>query len=78
MDPPSSYRRLKLAPHQTTTPLTPTEDLFVICHLGVPRVDPARWSLRRPQLPSGIARGQARLELATRATRSTGCRSRSS
>ena len=45
MDPASGVRRIKLAPHSTTDRLTATEDLFAISHLGVPRVDPVRWSL---------------------------------
>lgn len=45
MDPGSGVRRIKLGPHQTVAPFTATEDLFVLAHLGIPRVDPARWSL---------------------------------
>ncbi|WP_162917412.1 molybdopterin-dependent oxidoreductase [Dongia deserti] len=45
MDPPSGVRRIKLQPHETGDPVTPTEDLFVLAHLGIPRVDPAQWSL---------------------------------
>ncbi|MGX5736464.1 molybdopterin-dependent oxidoreductase [Bosea thiooxidans] len=46
LDPASGVRRIKLAPHQTTDAVTATDDLFVLAHLGIPRVDPARWSLR--------------------------------
>jgi len=45
MEPASGVRRIKLAPHQTTERVTPTDDLFVLAHLGIPRVDPAHWSL---------------------------------
>ncbi len=45
MDPSSGVRRIRLAPHQMTARVTPTEDLFILAHLGIPRVDPARWSL---------------------------------
>jgi DMSO/TMAO reductase YedYZ molybdopterin-dependent catalytic subunit len=45
MDPAGGVRRIRLAPHQMTAPATATEDLFVLAHLGIPRVDPARWSL---------------------------------
>jgi sulfane dehydrogenase subunit SoxC len=45
MEPATGVRRIKLAPHQTTARFTATDDLFVLAHLGVPRVDPARWSL---------------------------------
>jgi sulfane dehydrogenase subunit SoxC len=55
MDPSTPYRRLPLEPHRLTAPVTPTRDLFVLAHLGVPRVDPATWTLavdglvRRPR-----------------------------
>jgi hypothetical protein len=45
MEPAAGLRRIKLAPHQMTTRETSAEDLFVPAHLGVPRVDPAQWSL---------------------------------
>ncbi|HEX6014620.1 MAG TPA: molybdopterin-dependent oxidoreductase [Geminicoccaceae bacterium] len=44
-DPATGVRRVKLRPHETTDALTATGDLFVLAHLGVPRVEPARWSL---------------------------------
>src|SRR5262245_34994932 len=45
MNPASGVHRVKLRPHETTDGLTAAEDLFLIAHLGVPRVDPMRWSL---------------------------------
>jgi sulfane dehydrogenase subunit SoxC len=45
MEPATGIRRIKLAPHQTVERVTATDDLFVLAHLGVPRVDPAHWSL---------------------------------
>lgn len=45
MDPASGLRRVKLAPHQMTDTVTAADDLFVLAHLGVPRVDPAHWLL---------------------------------
>jgi DMSO/TMAO reductase YedYZ molybdopterin-dependent catalytic subunit len=45
MDPPNGVRRMKLAPHETRDAVTATEDLFVLAHLGIPRVDPDLWSL---------------------------------
>jgi sulfane dehydrogenase subunit SoxC len=45
MDPASGVRRIKLQPHKTRQEITAGEDLFVLAHLGIPRVDPARWSL---------------------------------
>lgn len=44
-DPAGGLRRIRIAPHQTIAPVTATEDLFILAHLGIPRVDPARWSL---------------------------------
>jgi sulfane dehydrogenase subunit SoxC len=45
MEPATGMRRIKLTPHQTVDRLTATDDLFVLAHLGVPRIDPAHWSL---------------------------------
>lgn len=45
MEPATGVRRIKLAPHQTVERVTATDDLFVLAHLGVPRIDPAHWSL---------------------------------
>jgi sulfane dehydrogenase subunit SoxC len=45
MDPASGVRRIKLDPHETADMVTTTENLFVLAHLGIPRVDPERWSL---------------------------------
>ena len=44
MDPRGTIRRIPLAPHDNTDEITPTEDLFVLAHLGIPQVDPAHWS----------------------------------
>jgi sulfane dehydrogenase subunit SoxC len=55
LDPSTPYSRPPLKPHQLTESVTPTQDLFVLAHLGVARVDPATWSLtidglvRRPR-----------------------------
>jgi sulfane dehydrogenase subunit SoxC len=45
MDPAETYLKFPLAPHGLTERVTPVRDLFVLAHLGVPRVDPERWSL---------------------------------
>lgn len=45
MDPIGGVRHLTLRPHEMTADVTATGDLFVIAHMGVPRVDPAAWSL---------------------------------
>ena len=45
MDPAGGYRRQTLRPHETSAAVTPVPDLFVLAHLGIPRVDAAQWSL---------------------------------
>jgi len=45
MDPASGFRRVKLRPHQMRDALTATENLFVLAHIGIPRIRPAHWSL---------------------------------
>ncbi|MGF6229151.1 sulfane dehydrogenase subunit SoxC [Inquilinus ginsengisoli] len=46
MEPAEGVRRIKLRPHETTAPVTATDDLPVIAHLGIPRIEPGSWSLR--------------------------------
>jgi len=45
MEPATGVRRVKLKPHETGTRITSADDLFVLAHLGIPRVDPSQWSL---------------------------------
>jgi sulfane dehydrogenase subunit SoxC len=45
MEPAGYLRRLVHEPHQTIAPLTRQQDLFVLAHLGVPRVDLSQWRL---------------------------------
>jgi DMSO/TMAO reductase YedYZ molybdopterin-dependent catalytic subunit len=45
LDPAGAFGRHPLQPHQLTDRLTRTEDTIVLCHLGVPRIDPDDWSL---------------------------------
>jgi DMSO/TMAO reductase YedYZ molybdopterin-dependent catalytic subunit len=45
LDPPHPVQKFPLAPHQLRDPVTRTQDTFVICHLGVPRIEPHEWSL---------------------------------
>lgn len=45
MDPAGGVRDIKRRPHEMTEAITATEDLFVLAHLGIPRVDPSSWSL---------------------------------
>jgi sulfane dehydrogenase subunit SoxC len=40
-----SFSRSALAPHQMQESFTPTQDLFVLCHLGVPLLEADSWSL---------------------------------
>jgi len=45
MDPNATYRRL-VPVDRLSVPVTPSEDVYVIAHMGVARVDVARWRLR--------------------------------
>jgi DMSO/TMAO reductase YedYZ molybdopterin-dependent catalytic subunit len=45
LDPQGPFKRDPPAPHQMRDRLTHTPDLFVQCHLGVPRLERDRWSL---------------------------------
>ncbi|MGH6677455.1 MAG: molybdopterin-dependent oxidoreductase, partial [Bradyrhizobium sp.] len=38
-------RRIPLLPHQLIEPITPQRDLFVLAHIGIPKIDPASWRL---------------------------------
>jgi DMSO/TMAO reductase YedYZ molybdopterin-dependent catalytic subunit len=40
-----SFSRVALAPQRMLERLTPTQDIFVLCHLGVPQFDADSWSL---------------------------------
>src|SRR5262245_24374955 len=44
-DPQGPFKRDPLAPHPRRDRLPRTPDVFVPCHLGVPRLDRDRWSL---------------------------------
>ena len=55
MDPPRTFRRVPLLPHQMTSKLTAQRDLFVLAHVGIPRVDASAWTLRI----SGLVRNPA-------------------
>jgi DMSO/TMAO reductase YedYZ molybdopterin-dependent catalytic subunit len=45
LDPQGPFMRDPLAPHQMRDRLTRKRDVFVLCHLGVPRIEWDRWSL---------------------------------
>ena len=46
MEPAGFFRRIPLLPHQMQARLTPTADMIVLCHLGIPRLDREAWSLK--------------------------------
>jgi DMSO/TMAO reductase YedYZ molybdopterin-dependent catalytic subunit len=45
LDPAGFYRRVPLEPHQMVERMTPTKDVIVLCHLGVPRIEASAWRL---------------------------------
>ncbi len=45
LDPKGPFKRDPLAPHQMVERITPTRDVIVLCHLGVPRLDAGSWTL---------------------------------
>jgi DMSO/TMAO reductase YedYZ molybdopterin-dependent catalytic subunit len=45
LEPATFFRRIPLLPHQMRERFTPTRDIIVLCHLGVPRLDREAWSL---------------------------------
>ena len=45
LDPAGPFGRHPLKPHQLTDRVTRTEDVIVLCHFGVPRIDSLDWSL---------------------------------
>ncbi|WP_207540690.1 molybdopterin-dependent oxidoreductase [Sabulicella rubraurantiaca] len=46
LDPPGLTRRIPLQPHQMTAAVTPTDQLFMLAHLGIARPQVSGWSLR--------------------------------
>lgn len=45
LDPVGMVRDIRLAPHQLIERVTPQEDVFVLAHLGIPRIDLSSWRL---------------------------------
>jgi DMSO/TMAO reductase YedYZ molybdopterin-dependent catalytic subunit len=45
LDPAGAYGRHPLQPHQLTERVTRTDDMIVLCHLGIPRISPDDWTL---------------------------------
>lgn len=60
MDPTGPQGRHPLQPHQLLDRTTRTEDVILLCHLGVAHVDPGSWSLAI----DGLVRHELRLTLA--------------
>ncbi len=46
LEPKGFFRRIPLAPHEMRDRVTPTADMIVLCHLGVPRLDASTHTLR--------------------------------
>ncbi len=59
MDPPRTFRRVPLKPHQLTDAVTAQRDLFVLGHVGIARADAAGWTLR----VTGLVREEAAFTL---------------
>lgn len=45
LDPAGFFSKIPLAPHQLIDPVTATDDVIVLCHHGVVRVQPHDWAL---------------------------------
>jgi len=45
LDPRGYFRRIPLTPHEMRDRRTRTQDVIVLCHLGVPRLDRETWTL---------------------------------
>ncbi|MCC6695136.1 MAG: molybdopterin-dependent oxidoreductase [Candidatus Hydrogenedentes bacterium] len=60
LDPAGFHSRVSLAPHQLSSDVTPREDLIVLCHVGVPRIERLDWSLT----VDGLVQKPARLAFA--------------
>src|SRR3546814_8898429 len=43
MDPATLFRRIPLAPHDLTAAVTAADDVFVLAHLGIPRIGAEDW-----------------------------------
>jgi DMSO/TMAO reductase YedYZ molybdopterin-dependent catalytic subunit len=61
LDPAGLHRRIPLAPGDMTARVTPVGDTIVLCHLGVPRLAAAGWSL----VLDGMVARPMTLDLAT-------------
>jgi len=60
LEPAGYFRRINLLPHQLTRDITPTTDAIVLCHLGVPRIDPDSWKL---EIGGMVDRGHCRVKV---------------
>ncbi len=59
LDPAGFHAKIPLLPHQLTQDVTPREDVIVLCHLGVPRIDATSWEMSI----DGLVAKPARLRL---------------
>jgi hypothetical protein len=50
MEPHQTLRHVPLAPHELTQRITPQSDLFVLAHMGVPRINIENWTLSVTEL----------------------------
>jgi len=55
LDPEGFFKRIPLLPHQMTDRLTRVRDSIVLCHLGVPQIPQAEWTLRIDRLGKMLA-----------------------
>ena len=61
LDPQGPFKRDPLAPHQMRDRQTRMQDVFALCHLGVPRLEPDRWSITI----DGVVGGPTRFDSTT-------------
>lgn len=45
LDPPGFIRKILVGPDELIAPTTPQDDLFVLAHFGIPRIDVSSWRL---------------------------------
>lgn len=59
MDPPRTFRRVPLLPHQMLDRVTSQRDLFVLAHVGIPRVGAGAWTVS----VTGLVRDAAKITI---------------
>jgi sulfane dehydrogenase subunit SoxC len=58
LDPEGYFRHIPLEPHRMTAEMTPSTDVIVLCHLGVPQLSREEWSLK----VDGLVKQELRLD----------------